>query len=100
MINIVITPAPSSSPICFLCGSRLILVERKTEKIPLHFSPTITTIYKCSNINCENAIDRATIKKLQRKGRKIKTIKVKKVLAKTLSKGNFKAKKVKKLFKL
>ena len=82
MINVVITP-DSNGPTCFLCQSKLILVERKTEKNPLHFSPTITTIYKCSNEACENVIDRATFRKLLRKGHKIKMVKVDKKTKKT-----------------
>lgn len=88
MINVVIAQSEETYRTCFHCGSRLIFVERKVENQPHHFSPTITTIYKCSSKECQSVIDKTTrdrikrTKELQRK----KTPAVKKEVKKKLKK--------------
>lgn len=73
MINVVIAQSEETYRTCFHCGSRLVFIERKVEDQPHHFSPTITTIYKCSNQKCQSVIDKTTrdrikkTKELQRK---------------------------------
>jgi len=44
---------------CNQCGSPLVLVGKKTEKID-NYSPVVVTIYKCTNKDCQDDIDKKT----------------------------------------
>lgn len=47
----------SSTPICRQCNSPLVFVEKTTQKLENSNFETTTTIYKCSNEECQKDID-------------------------------------------
>lgn len=56
MESFVITP--KTAPICFLCGSKLIMQKKKIRKAPNEFSSKmIETTYRCSDKVCQKGKD-------------------------------------------
>ena len=51
-------PATSSAPLCNQCGSKLIRVTKKTQKIEGQKFPITVITYKCSNKECQKKIDK------------------------------------------
>lgn len=50
---------------CHECGSSLLLVEKRTETVDGQYAPVTTSIYKCSDIICQEEIDRKRAVRLQ-----------------------------------
>ncbi len=50
---------------CQQCGSPLILVNRVTETLEGSKFPQTTTVYRCSNKECQEEIDKQTTKRLK-----------------------------------
>lgn len=46
------------SPKCFHCGSDLILISEKSVKRDGSIFPQIVSTYKCSNVKCQDEIDK------------------------------------------
>ena len=55
----------SSSPTCNTCNSKLILVSQTTEKLDGSRFPQTTTVYRCSNQECQDEKDKATAKRVK-----------------------------------
>lgn len=53
-----------STRTCNQCGSPLVVVGKKTEKID-NYSPTIVTLYKCTNKDCQKDIDKKTLARIK-----------------------------------
>ncbi len=51
------------TPKCFHCGSSLILVSQKTDKIEGSTFPHTTIKYRCSDKKCQEEIDRQIAKR-------------------------------------
>lgn len=49
---------------CNQCGSFLYTVGKKIEKID-NYSPVTVTIYKCSNKDCQDDIDKKTLARIK-----------------------------------
>lgn len=49
---------------CNQCGSPLFIVGKKTEQIE-NYSPVIVTMYKCSNKDCQDDIDKKTLARMK-----------------------------------
>lgn len=49
---------------CNQCGSLLYIVGKKIEKID-NYSPITVTLYKCSNKECQDDIDKKTLARLK-----------------------------------
>lgn len=49
---------------CNQCGSPLYIVGKKIEKID-NYSPITVTIYKCSNKDCQEDIDKKTLARIK-----------------------------------
>lgn len=45
---------------CNQCGSALFLLEKRVEQID-HYSPVTVKIYRCSNKDCQDDIDKKTL---------------------------------------
>jgi hypothetical protein len=60
MTGIQITPQ-QTAPTCYQCGSKLLFISKKTEKLPNSFSSTVVTIYRCSNIECQEEKDKQEV---------------------------------------
>ncbi|OGH06128.1 MAG: hypothetical protein A2W22_04450 [Candidatus Levybacteria bacterium RBG_16_35_11] len=60
----------TNSPKCYQCGSELILVKRVTEKTEGSHFPQTLTIYRCSNISCQEEKDRQEEKRIKLKEEK------------------------------
>lgn len=58
-------PSNLPTPKCNQCGSDLITLNKKTEKIGNSFSPMTTTTYRCSNQECQDEIDRRVSKRIE-----------------------------------
>ncbi|MDO8498385.1 MAG: hypothetical protein Q7S44_01220 [bacterium] len=54
-----------TSPTCNQCGSKLILLETKVQKLEKSFSAMTTTIFRCSNKICQDEIDKRTAKRIE-----------------------------------
>ncbi len=50
---------------CSQCGSELILVSSKTQKIDTYSSLITTKVYKCSNQECQKDIDKKTSSRIK-----------------------------------
>lgn len=50
----------NSTPKCRICGSELIFVKKVTEQIENYKSEVTTTVYRCSNKECQDDIDKKT----------------------------------------
>lgn len=57
----------TTSPICNTCGSKLIFVSKVTETFDGSRFPQTTSIYRCSNKECQDEKDKQTA--LRIKGR-------------------------------
>lgn len=49
---------------CNQCGSPLIFVEKRTEQID-NYSPVTVNIFKCSNKDCQDDIDKKTLARIK-----------------------------------
>lgn len=54
-----------TTPICFQCGSKLILVSKITTQLEGSRFPQTTLKYRCSNKDCQDEIDRQTAKRIK-----------------------------------
>ena len=54
-----------TTPICFQCGSKLILVSKTTVKLEGSRFPQTTLKYRCSNKECQEEIDKQTAKRVK-----------------------------------
>ncbi len=45
---------------CNQCGSSVILVKHKTQKLEYNFSAITINTYRCSNKSCQESIDKKT----------------------------------------
>ncbi len=50
---------------CFQCGSALIFVSSKTEIMEGSRSPLVSSIYRCSNAECQAEKDEETAKRVK-----------------------------------
>lgn len=57
-------------PLCFHCGSKLILISEVTEKAEGSTFPRTISKYRCSNKECQDEIDRQTAKRMKLKKEK------------------------------
>jgi len=57
----------TNAPKCYQCGSSLILVKRVTEKTEGSHFPQTITIYRCSNVACQEEKDKQEEKRLKTK---------------------------------
>lgn len=57
----------NTAPICSQCGSRLIETSKITERIDGSLFPQTTTLYRCSNKECQEDRDEQTKKRLKMK---------------------------------
>ena len=48
----------NSHPTCFLCGSQLIFVSKETIRLDGSRYPQTNTVYRCSNIACQEKKDK------------------------------------------
>lgn len=64
------------SPKCFQCGSPLILVSKTTTKLDGVRYPQTTTIYRCSNDECQAEKDKEAQKRLKMRNDKIESDRV------------------------
>ena len=60
----------TNAPKCYQCGSGLILVKRVTEKTEGSHFPQTITIYRCSNLACQEEKDKQEEKRLKLKEEK------------------------------
>ncbi len=54
---------PTSVSKCRQCGSDLILISQKTQRLENSYSDTTTTVYRCSNEECQKDIDKNVMKR-------------------------------------
>lgn len=55
----------ANSAKCYQCGSGLILIKRVTEKTEGSHFPQTLSIYRCSNITCQEEKDKQEEKRLK-----------------------------------
>jgi hypothetical protein len=58
-------------PTCAQCDSELIVISSVTEKLEGSIFPQTITLYRCSNIVCQEARDKETEKRLKQKEEKV-----------------------------
>ena len=63
--NMMITK--NANPTCYQCGSELIFVSKETVKPEGTRYPQINTIYRCSNIQCQEKKDKEKVERLKLK---------------------------------
>lgn len=51
--------------VCLQCGSKLILVSKVTERLEGSLFPQTTSIYRCSNNECQKEKDKAAAKRAE-----------------------------------
>jgi hypothetical protein len=61
----IINKKPSTTPKCSQCGSALILVSKITEKLEGYRYAQTSTVYRCSNQDCQDDKDKETAKRLK-----------------------------------
>ena len=60
------TSSHPSAPLCNICGSKLIRVAKKTQKIAGQKFPITIIKYKCSDKDCQKRIDKERRERLKK----------------------------------
>jgi len=55
----------SNSPKCFQCGAELILISKVTETLEGYHFPQTTTVYRCSDVSCQEEKDKQKEKRVK-----------------------------------
>lgn len=61
-----------TSRTCYKCGSKLLLIDERTESVPGQYSPITTTTYNCSDEECQKNTDKDLAKmKIQKEEKEV-----------------------------